>query len=144
MLQGKLEPEAALIDASVVMSPLVVEAAGGVALRQQEKGGLKTKSLHAELVFGLSGSKHVGCVSCFCFGCHCCETGFMMSIDGGGGTILVVHDVCMAFSFAAAVVAIVSTPIYSDRYVLVLRCTTMVSVLGGADWTLPWKVWNQG
>ena len=60
VLEGTLNPEAALIDATKVLDPVVVEAAGALALQGLTgNSGLKTRSLHAELVYSISGSKHV-------------------------------------------------------------------------------------
>lgn len=42
--------------------PLVVQVAAQKALAQQEHGKLITKSLHAELVYNMSGSRHVSCL----------------------------------------------------------------------------------
>lgn len=59
MQAGALTPEAALANAALVPDPLVLHAAAYKALAAQARGGLRTRSLHAELVFNLSGSKHV-------------------------------------------------------------------------------------
>lgn len=55
-------PEAALIDASMILDPVIVHAAAGMALQQHISPtlSLKSKTLHSELVFSLSGSKHIG------------------------------------------------------------------------------------
>ena len=53
-------PEVALIDAKMIPSPLVVKAAAAKALQQYHSPQkLKSRSLHSELVYCLSGSKHI-------------------------------------------------------------------------------------
>jgi len=42
-----------------VPDPLVLRAAAHKALATQQRGTLRTRSVHAEVVFNLSGSKHV-------------------------------------------------------------------------------------
>ncbi len=59
-MSGTLEPEAALIDARAIAHLLVVKAAAGLVLQHHTHGTLKTKTLHSELVYSLSGSKHIG------------------------------------------------------------------------------------
>ena len=59
MLAASLRPECSLANAALVPDPLVLHAAAYKALAAQQRGGLRTKSLHAELVVNLSGSKHV-------------------------------------------------------------------------------------
>ena len=59
-MSGTLEPEAALIDARTLAHLLVVKAAAGLALQHHTHGTLRTKTLHSELVYSLSGSKHIG------------------------------------------------------------------------------------
>jgi len=57
---GDTLPEVALIDAKMIPSPLVVKAAAAKALQQYySPQKLKSKSLHSELVYCLSGSKHI-------------------------------------------------------------------------------------
>lgn len=59
---GTCLPEAALIDASMIFDPVIIQAAAGMALQQHISPGLslKSKTLHSEIVFSLSGSKHIG------------------------------------------------------------------------------------
>ena len=59
MLATSLQPECSLANAALVPDSLVLHAAAYKALAAQQRGGLRTKSLHAELVVNLSGSKHV-------------------------------------------------------------------------------------
>lgn len=56
---GSLSPECALVNAALVSDLLVLHAAAYKALAAAQRGELRTRSLHAELVFSLSGSKHV-------------------------------------------------------------------------------------
>ncbi|KAI8112215.1 hypothetical protein M9434_003539 [Picochlorum sp. BPE23] len=60
LMSGTLEPEAALIDAGTLAHLLIVKAAAGLALQHHAHGTLRTKTLHSELVYSLSGSKHIG------------------------------------------------------------------------------------
>ena len=64
ILQGgtDLPAEVALIDASMILDPVIVHAAAGMALQQHMSTTqtLKSKTLHSELVFSLAGSKHIG------------------------------------------------------------------------------------
>ncbi|CAL8470265.1 g9807 [Coccomyxa elongata] len=60
LVAGSLEPELAFINANLVPDLLVVQAAAQKALAAHLRGSLRTRSLHAELVYNLSGSKHVG------------------------------------------------------------------------------------
>lgn len=59
---GSLAPECALANATLVPDLLVLHAAAYKALAAAKRGELRTRSLHAELVFSLSGSKHVSCL----------------------------------------------------------------------------------
>lgn len=59
MVSGSLNPEAAIINATLVPEAFGVHLAAYRALQSGQRGALRTKSLHAELVFGISGSKHV-------------------------------------------------------------------------------------
>ncbi|KAI7841481.1 hypothetical protein COHA_004875 [Chlorella ohadii] len=56
---GSLSPECALVNAALVSDLLVLHAAAYKALAAAQRGELRTRSLHAELVFSLSGSKHI-------------------------------------------------------------------------------------
>lgn len=58
-MSGTLEPEAAIINAPVLPDVFILHAAARMALQAKHRGALKARSLHAELVFSLSGSKHV-------------------------------------------------------------------------------------
>ncbi|KAA6429011.1 MAG: hypothetical protein FRX49_01121 [Trebouxia sp. A1-2] len=57
--EGKLEPEVAMLNAEVVADLFVLRIAAQQALAQQHRGKLITKSLHAELVYNMSGSRHI-------------------------------------------------------------------------------------
>lgn len=59
VLAGSLEPECALVNAALVPDAIVLRAAAEKALMAKQRGTLRCKSAHAELVFNLSGSKHV-------------------------------------------------------------------------------------
>jgi tRNA threonylcarbamoyladenosine modification (KEOPS) complex Cgi121 subunit len=59
VVSGSLEPEASIIDAAMVQEPMVLLAAAGIVLHNYKKNALRARSLHAELVYTLSGSKHV-------------------------------------------------------------------------------------
>jgi hypothetical protein len=58
-MAGGLQPEAAIINATMLPSLLVLHASAHKALTAAQRGGLRSRTLHSELVFGLSGSKHV-------------------------------------------------------------------------------------
>lgn len=60
VVAGSLEPECALVNAALVPDALVLRAAATKALLAAQRGALRCKSPHAELVFNLSGSKHIG------------------------------------------------------------------------------------
>ncbi|GIL43906.1 hypothetical protein Vafri_1493 [Volvox africanus] len=53
-------PEFAYINAAVVVDPFLVHLAGYRALTAESSGRLNTKSLHTELIYDISGTKHVG------------------------------------------------------------------------------------
>lgn len=55
-------PEVALMDASMILDPAIVHAAAGMAWQQHisPTQKIKTRTLHSELVFSLSGSKNIG------------------------------------------------------------------------------------
>lgn len=59
ILSGKLSPEAAIINAAVLPDVFILHVAARQALQAKHRGGQKTRSPHAELVFCISGSKHV-------------------------------------------------------------------------------------
>lgn len=59
-MSGTLEPEAALIDAKTMRHLVVLEAAAGLTLQHHTHSTTRTKTLHSELVYSLSGSKHIG------------------------------------------------------------------------------------
>ncbi|KFM22638.1 hypothetical protein F751_4282 [Auxenochlorella protothecoides] len=58
MVEGTLEYEAAIMNAAVVPSLFAVHLAAHHALLSKQRGSLRTRSLHSELVCNLSGSKH--------------------------------------------------------------------------------------
>ena len=53
------EPDFAFLEASVIMDVFCVHLAAHKALTSAVRGALSSRSLHAELVFNVSGSKHV-------------------------------------------------------------------------------------
>ena len=59
MQSGKLEPEAAFINASLVPDVFPVLAAAHKALLSKSRESLTTRTLHSELVYNCSGSKHI-------------------------------------------------------------------------------------
>ena len=59
MLAGTLSPECCLINAELVPELRVLHVAAHKALVARRRGTLRTRSLHSELIFNLSGSKHV-------------------------------------------------------------------------------------
>lgn len=54
-----MQPEAAIINAALVPDLFAVHLSAHKALQASSRASLRTRSLHAELVFGISGSKHV-------------------------------------------------------------------------------------
>ncbi|WVZ72189.1 hypothetical protein U9M48_020689 [Paspalum notatum var. saurae] len=59
MQSGKLEPEAAFLNASLVPDVFPVLAAAHKALLSKARESLTTRTLHSELVYNYSGSKHI-------------------------------------------------------------------------------------
>ncbi|GJN05846.1 hypothetical protein PR202_ga23514 [Eleusine coracana subsp. coracana] len=59
MQSGKLEPEVAFLNASLVPDVFPVLAAAHKALLSKARESLTTRTLHSELVYNISGSKHV-------------------------------------------------------------------------------------
>ncbi|KAG8046115.1 hypothetical protein GUJ93_ZPchr0008g11375 [Zizania palustris] len=59
MQSGKLEPEVAFLNASLVPDVFPVLAAAHKALLSQGRESLTTRTLHSELVYNYSGSKHI-------------------------------------------------------------------------------------
>ncbi|CAA7395252.1 unnamed protein product [Spirodela intermedia] len=59
MQDGALEPEAALLNASLVPDVFPVLAAAQKALLAKSRDSLTTRTLHSELVYNYSGSKHI-------------------------------------------------------------------------------------
>ncbi|KAK1660295.1 hypothetical protein QYE76_048454 [Lolium multiflorum] len=59
MQSGTLEPEAAFINASLVPDVFPVLAAAHKALLAKSREALTTRTLHSELVYNYSGSKHI-------------------------------------------------------------------------------------
>ncbi|GFR39867.1 hypothetical protein Agub_g367 [Astrephomene gubernaculifera] len=53
------KPEFAYMNASLIVDPFVVQLAAQRALAAESAGRLVTKSLHTELLYGISGTKHV-------------------------------------------------------------------------------------
>ncbi|KDD74364.1 kinase binding protein [Helicosporidium sp. ATCC 50920] len=60
LISGTLGHEMALIDATLVTDPLTLQLAAHWALKAESLGSMHSRTLHTELVCGLSGSKHVG------------------------------------------------------------------------------------
>ncbi|KAK8939828.1 hypothetical protein KSP40_PGU009457 [Platanthera guangdongensis] len=56
---GTLEPEVALLNASLVGFIIPILAAAYNALIAKSRATLKTRTLHSELVYNYSGSKHI-------------------------------------------------------------------------------------
>lgn len=56
---GSLEPECSLANASLLPDLFVLHVAAHKALAAEAASALRTRTLHAELVFNLSGSKQV-------------------------------------------------------------------------------------
>ncbi|KAJ3683326.1 hypothetical protein LUZ60_013553 [Juncus effusus] len=59
MQSGKLEPEAAFLNASLVPDIFPVLAAAHKAYVSKSRESLTTRTLHSELVFNYSSSKHI-------------------------------------------------------------------------------------
>ncbi|CAD6232614.1 unnamed protein product [Miscanthus lutarioriparius] len=59
MQSGKLEPEVAFLNASLVPDVFPVLAAALKALLSKTRESLTTRTLHSELVYNYSGSKHI-------------------------------------------------------------------------------------
>ncbi|KAG0536640.1 hypothetical protein BDA96_03G081000 [Sorghum bicolor] len=59
MQSGKLEPEVAFLNASLVPDVFPVLAAALKALLSKSRESLTTRTLHSELVYNYSGSKHI-------------------------------------------------------------------------------------
>ncbi|XP_039132406.1 EKC/KEOPS complex subunit TPRKB [Dioscorea cayenensis subsp. rotundata] len=57
--EGKLEPEVALLNASLIPDVFPILAAAHKAVLDKSRESLKTRSLHSELVYNYSGSKHI-------------------------------------------------------------------------------------
>lgn len=62
VISGSLPVDAAFINAELVPDLFALHLSAYKALVASLAGALKARSLHAELVFGLSGSKHVSSV----------------------------------------------------------------------------------
>ncbi|CAL5225601.1 g8452 [Coccomyxa viridis] len=60
IVAGTLQPELAFINAKMVPDVLVLKAAAQKAFFANLRGTLRSRSMHAELVFFVAGSKHVG------------------------------------------------------------------------------------
>lgn len=59
MQSGKLVPEVALLNASLIPDVFPLLAAGHKALLAKSRETLTTRTLHSELVYNYSGSKHI-------------------------------------------------------------------------------------
>ncbi|KAL5671229.1 hypothetical protein ACJX0J_015535, partial [Zea mays] len=59
MQSGKLEPAVALLNASLVPDVFPILAAALKALLSKTRESLTTRTLHSELVYNYSGSKHI-------------------------------------------------------------------------------------
>ncbi|ONK55099.1 uncharacterized protein A4U43_UnF7550 [Asparagus officinalis] len=59
MQMGKLEPEVALLNASLIPDIFPILAAAHKALMAKSRESLTTRTLHSELVYNFSGSKHI-------------------------------------------------------------------------------------
>ncbi|KIZ06780.1 hypothetical protein MNEG_1170 [Monoraphidium neglectum] len=59
VIKAQIEPEFAFVNAAAVLGLLPLRLAAHKAATYDRRGRLVCKSLHAELVFNLSGSKHV-------------------------------------------------------------------------------------
>ncbi|KAG0500819.1 hypothetical protein HPP92_000891 [Vanilla planifolia] len=57
--EGTLEPEVALLNASLIPDVFPVLAAAYKALMAKSRNSLTTRALHTELVYNYSGSKHI-------------------------------------------------------------------------------------
>jgi EKC/KEOPS complex subunit CGI121/TPRKB len=60
IVAASLNPEAAVINASLVPDIFILHAAARAALIANQRATLKSRSLHAEVVFNIAGSKHIG------------------------------------------------------------------------------------
>ncbi|CAL9189866.1 unnamed protein product [Musa hybrid cultivar] len=56
---GKLEPEVALLNASLIPDVFPILAAAHKALVSKSRESLTTRTLHSELIYNYSGSKHI-------------------------------------------------------------------------------------
>ncbi|XP_064991865.1 EKC/KEOPS complex subunit CGI121-like isoform X1 [Musa acuminata AAA Group] len=56
---GKLEPEVALLNASLIPDVFPILAAAYKALVSKSRESLTTRTLHSELIYNYSGSKHI-------------------------------------------------------------------------------------
>ncbi|XP_078170376.1 EKC/KEOPS complex subunit tprkb-like protein [Carex rostrata] len=59
MQSGKMEPEVALLNASLVLDIFPVLAAAHKALVSKSRESLTTRTLHSELVYNYAASKHI-------------------------------------------------------------------------------------
>ncbi|KMZ62546.1 TP53RK-binding protein [Zostera marina] len=59
MQEEKLEPETAFLNAVLIPDVFPVLAAAHIALLAKSRESLKTRTLHSELVYNYSGSKHI-------------------------------------------------------------------------------------
>lgn len=59
IMTGALDPEVSIINASLVPDIFALHVAAYKTLNAEKRGQLKSKTPHSELVFNLSGTKHV-------------------------------------------------------------------------------------
>ncbi|BBN19643.1 EKC/KEOPS complex subunit TPRKB/CGI121 [Marchantia polymorpha subsp. ruderalis] len=56
---GVLQPELAFFNASLIPDTFPLLAAAHKAMQSHDRGSLRTRSIHSELIFNYSGSKHI-------------------------------------------------------------------------------------
>mmetsp|Transcript_19018 Transcript_19018/g.57475 ORF Transcript_19018/g.57475 Transcript_19018/m.57475 type:complete len:176 (+) Transcript_19018:122-649(+) len=59
VVAGTLPADCSVINAVLIPDLFLLRVAAEIALQAQQRGKLKTRSLHAELVHNLSGSRHI-------------------------------------------------------------------------------------
>lgn len=59
IVAGALRPDCAVLNAAMVPDAFIVLQAAARALAAESRSKIATRSLHAELVFSVSGSKHI-------------------------------------------------------------------------------------
>ncbi|KAK9809265.1 hypothetical protein WJX72_012397 [[Myrmecia] bisecta] len=60
LIGGQLPVECVFVNATLVPDLIVLRAAAHKALTADQRQRLKTKSLHSEMLYNISGSKHIG------------------------------------------------------------------------------------